>query len=374
MMDEMGSGGRAEEVAHPATVLPGAALTEAQRAEIRALAEKADQLVKASLAENTRIAYGKAWRAWSDWCLGFGLDPTGGGASAGADPSAAADERWLVMHLTALSETRSLSTILLRRAAVVSIRKRLKRPLQLDDTGFEAFLKGLRRTKGARPVRKAALLEPNLRAASLVLTPAVHPQLGDIGHGEGEGRRDLRDMALLLIGFAGGFRRSELAGFDLRDATFSAEGLVLFVGRSKADQERHGAEIGIEAVPGSPLCAVTMLRRWLEARGDGPGALFCRLDRGGNPVADAGGRLLPIDPATIARVVKRAIARTGEEAGEFSAQSLRAGMMTAADQLGVPFEKAMEHGRWKNYASARIYRRHSSLWTGNFTGKLLAGK
>ncbi len=75
------------------------ALSEAKRAEIRALAEKADQLVEASLSENTRIAYGKAWRAWSEWCLGFGLDPTG------EDAAAAADARWLVTHLTALSET-----------------------------------------------------------------------------------------------------------------------------------------------------------------------------------------------------------------------------------------------------------------------------
>ncbi len=67
---------------------------------------------------------------------------------------------------------------MLCRAAVVAIRKRLKRPLALDDAEFEAFLKGLRRTKGARPVRKAALLEPNLRAASLVLTPEVHSGLG----------------------------------------------------------------------------------------------------------------------------------------------------------------------------------------------------
>ncbi|MGF6227727.1 integrase [Inquilinus ginsengisoli] len=229
------------------------ALSEAKIAEIKALAQKADQLVEASLSENTRIAYGKAWRAWSDWCLGFGLDPTG------ENSDAAADERWLVMHLTALSERRSLSTILLRRAAVVAIRKRLKRPLQLDDAEFEAFLKGLRRTKGARPVRKAALLEPNLRAASLVLTPDAHPDLAgvELAGGGGEGRRALRDMALLLIGFAGGFRRSELAAFDLRDVSFTTEGLMLFVGRSKADQERHGAEIGIEAVPGSALCAVT---------------------------------------------------------------------------------------------------------------------
>ncbi len=49
-------------------------------------------------------------------------------------------------------------------------------------------------------------------------------------------------------------------------------------------------------------------------------------------------------------------------------------MMTAADLLGIPLEKAMEHGRWKSYASARIYRRHESLWTGNFTGRLLANE
>lgn len=196
----------------------------------------------------------------------------------------------------------------------------------------------------------------------------------DAAGGAGEGRRALRDMALLLTGFAGGFRRSEISAFDLRDVSFTAEGLVLLVGRSKADQERHGAEVGIEAVPGSPLCVVTALRRWLEARGDAPGALFCRLDRGGNLVAGADGRLLPVDPVTIARVVKRSIARTGVEPGELSGHSLRAGMMTAADQLGIRFEKAMEHGRWKCYAAARIYRRHSSLWTGNFTGRLLKGR
>jgi hypothetical protein len=66
--------------------------------------------------------------------------------------------------------------------------------------GAVSFLKGLRRTKGARPVRKAALLEPNLRAASLVLTPDAHPDLAGaaLAGGAGEGRRARRDMALLL--------------------------------------------------------------------------------------------------------------------------------------------------------------------------------
>jgi len=340
------------------------ALTEVQIAEIQALAEQADQLVDASASANTRLAYGKAWRQWSRWCLGFGLDP------------ATADASWLVLHLTALAETRSLSTILLRRAAVISIRRRLGRPLHLDDSAggtqigearFDAFLKGLRRTKGARPVRKTALLEENLRAAMLLIPDAPGPDLAD---GRELARR-LRDRAILLIGFAGGFRRSELAGFDLRDASLSADGLILFVASSKNDQERQGAEVGIRAVPQSPLCAVTALRAWLGARGGGPGALFCRIDRGGNLVAGADGRLPAINPLSVARLVKRVIGRSGLDAGEFSAHSLRAGMMTAADRKGVSLEHAMTHGRWKSVTAARIYRRHSSLWVGNFTEQLL---
>jgi hypothetical protein len=104
------------------------------------------------------------------------------------------------------------------------------------------------------------------------------------------------------------------------------------------------------------------------------GPLFCRLDRGSNQVADAGGGLLPIDPATIARLVKRVLSRTGVETGEVSAHSLRVGMMTAADLFGIPLVKVMEHGRWKRNASAPDYRRHESLWTANFTGRLLADK
>jgi integrase len=277
-----------------------------------------------------------------------------------------ADARWLVLHLTALAEARSLSTVELRRAGVLAIRRRLGFPLYLDDASigeatFQTFLQGLRRTKGARQEKKAALLEGNLRAAMLLIDREAGP----------DHARRLRDRALLLVGFAGGFRRSELAGFDLRDATLSADGLVLYVAGSKTDQERQGADVGIRAVPASPLCAVTALRGWLGARGDTPGALFCRIDRGGHLVPDLAGRLQHIDPKTVARLVKRVIGLSNLDSAAFSAHSLRAGMMTAADLKGVPLEQAMQHGRWKHAATARGYRRHSSLWQGNFTDRLL---
>ncbi|MGF6227700.1 integrase [Inquilinus ginsengisoli] len=339
-----------DEPSTPAIALPDGALTEAQRAEIRRLAARADELVEASLSANTRKAYGSAWRQWSEWCLGFGLDPQ------------TADASWLAMHLTALSETRKLSTLELRRAAVLEIRRRLGHPLHFDDAQFQAFLAGLRRTKGARPDKKAALLEENLRAVLLLLDPATAPAP----------KRCLRDRALLLTGFAGGFRRSELAGFDLRDVSFTAEGLVLFVAGSKTDQERRGEEVGVQTVPRSPLCAVAAVSAWLSVRGDTPGPLFCRIDRGGHLTYGLDGRLQKIDSKTVARLVKRVIKGTGLGEGEFSAHSLRAGMMTAADRKGVPLEAAMQHGRWKDARTARGYRRHSSLWQGNFTGKLLA--
>jgi len=205
------------------------------------------------------------------------------------------------MHLTALSERRSLSTIELRRAAVLAIRRRLGRPLHLDDGTFPEFLQGLRRAKSARPAKKAALLEENLRAVMLLLDPKSAP----------DPKRHLRNRALLLTGFAAGFRRSELAGFDLRDLSVTAEGLVLFVAGSKTDQERRGEEIGIQAVPNSPLCAVTSVSAWLAVRGDAPGPLFCRIDRGGHLTYGADGRLQPINSKTVARLVKRVIKGTG---------------------------------------------------------------
>jgi hypothetical protein len=144
------------------------------------------------------------------------------------------------------------------------------------------------------------------------------------------------------------------------------------VAGSKTDQERRGDEVGIQAVPSSPLCAATAVSAWLAARGDTPGPLFCRIDRGGHLTYGIDGRLQPIDSKTVARLVKRVIKGTGLAEGEFSGHSLRAGMMTAADRKGVPLEAAMQHGRWKDARTARGYRRHSSLWVGNFTDKLLS--
>ncbi|MGK9171014.1 hypothetical protein KXR53_32260 [Inquilinus limosus] len=99
---------------------------------------------------------------------------------------------------------------------------------------------------------------------------------------------------------------------------------MLFVAGSKTDQERRGDEVGIQAVPTSPLGPVTALSAWLAARGDTPGPMFCRIDRGGHLTTGSDGRLQPIDTNPVARLVKRVVKGTGLVEGEVSAHSLRA--------------------------------------------------
>ncbi len=298
MIDETMRGRRGEEGApaaeRPAAVLPdaGAAtgLTDLQRAEIRRLAQRADELVEASLSANTRKAYASAWQQWTTWCLGFDLDPavrrTPPGWPCTSPPcpkparcrpsSCAAPPCW---RSGAGSAARCIST---RDISQSSCRACAGPRVSAQ--------------RGRRPCSRRIC-----GRVLVLLDPATAPAP----------KRCLRDRALLLTGFAGGFRRSELAGFDLRDLTFTAEGLVLFVAGSKNDQERRGEEVGIQAVPRSPLCAVTAVSAWLAARGDAPGPLFCRIDRGGHLTYGLDGRLQPIDTKTVARLVKRVIAGTG---------------------------------------------------------------
>lgn len=150
--------------------------------------------------------------------------------------------------------------------------------------------------------------------------------------------RNLRDRALLLVGFAGGFRRSELAGLTANSVTFTRRGAVLRLGASKTDPNGVGRCI---AVPfgAPPLCPVLALKDWIKAtrhlntgtvHGNAVAApLFRRIDRYGNP----GGRLCD---AAIGWILSQRMQASGLCAKGFSAHSLRAGLVTSAARAGVP--------------------------------------
>jgi integrase len=121
-----------------------------------------------------------------------------------------------------------------------------------------------------------------------------------------------RDRALILLGFAGAFRRSELVGLDVEDCVFGKDGLTVTLRRSKTDQTGEGRKIGIPYGSNPDTCPVRNVQAWLEIAGVTAGPLFRSINRHGQVQA---GRLSGID---VARVVKKLAERAGLDAGKYA--------------------------------------------------------
>src|SRR5207249_2058145 len=145
-------------------------------------------------------------------------------------------------------------------------------------------MKGIRRTKGTAPAQKAPTLTDDIR------TMIDATDAGIIG---------ARDRALILLGFAGAFRRSELVGLDVEDCTFSKDGLTITLRRSKTDQQGAGRKIGIPYGSNPETCPVRVLQTWIEQAGIASGPLLRSINRHGQVQP---GRLSGLD---VARVVKK---------------------------------------------------------------------
>lgn len=140
----------------------------------------------------------------------------------------------------------------------------------------------------------------------------------------------MRDRALLLMGYAGAFRRSELVAFDVEDVTDTDEGLRLAVRRSKADQEGEGDVVGLPYGSNPATCPVQAWRAWLEVSEITEGPAFRAITRHDR----LSGRRLTA--AAVAGVVKRRAKVAGFDSTAFAGHSLRAGFATEAFAQGVP--------------------------------------
>jgi len=278
-----------------------AALTHAQRAR---------QYVWNTRAQATYRAYNVHWRAFEAWCAQAGLNPL------------PAQPETVAAFLVADAERHKPATLTARLAAIAWRHRIARLPNPCDALEVREMLRGIRRTKGARPVRK--------RAATLDIIRRMARACGD----------DLRGKlyrALLLVGFWGAFRRSELAALRVEDITFTDYGARVLVARSKTDQEGEGQWKQLERLDDPELCPIAALRGWLSAAGITSGPAF----RSVNLIT---GRLndRPISGRHIARIVKLLAERIGESAHEFAGHSLRAGFVTAALAAGAGELDVME--------------------------------
>jgi integrase len=210
-------------------------------------------------------------------------------------------------------------------------------------------MKGIRRTLGTAPAQKAPALTEEIRA----MLDAT--DVGTIG---------ARDRALILLGFAGAFRRSELVGLDVADCVFGKDGLTVILLRSKTDQIGTGRKIGIPYGSNPETCPLRVLQSWMELAGITSGPMFRSISRHGRVQP---GRLSGVD---VARIVKKLALRAGLDAAKYAGHSLRAGHATSAAIAGASERSIMNQTGHRSVQMVRRYIRDGSLFRENSAGKL----
>lgn len=308
------------------------------KAKSKSWQDKARAHAAGALSERTRDAYADQWKWFLAWCaeheeIALPVAPI-----------------VLAGYLTARAEAgwkvNSLGQAL---AAVTHEHVKAGQPSPRAHPEFVEMWRGLRKSLGTRANQKAPLSADWLREMLEVLP---------------EGIRGVRDRAILLTGFAGGFRRSELSALTVDDVRFHPQGVELLVRRSKTDQAGRG-QVKVIAYGAHPeTCPVRALEDWLELAGLTEGPLFRPIDRHENI------RPRALTAHSIARLVKEGARLAGLDETQFSGHSLRAGFVTSATLGGAPEAAVMDQTGHRSVEMVRRYTRRLDAWKKPASGNL----
>jgi integrase len=333
-MEGLGSG-----AADGGGVLP-ALVADALPAHLEALAEQARGYVRRAASDNTRRAYAADWKHFSAWCRRKGI------FALSPDPVAVG------LYLAALASGAEFAG---RIASVATIERRLSalswnfaqrgQPLDRADRHIAGVMAGIRRSHGRPPLQKEAILPEDLIAMLETLDRA------DL--------RGLRDRAILLVGFAGGLRRSEIVGLDCgRDENQDGAGWIEILpgGIVATLRGKTGwREVEIGRGSSDATCPVAAVETWMELGRIARGPLFRRIAGKGDRISAE-----RLNDRHVARLVKQAVRDAGlrgelseeERIRMFSGHSLRAGLASSAEVDERHVQKQLGH------ASAEMTRRY----------------
>lgn len=306
---------------------------------MRLLENQAEAFVRAAKAPSTVRAYRSDWDHFTGWCRQYTLCPL------------PASPETIALYLTALAATHRPATMTRRLTAISKAHQITGHPspATMQQPAVSETLKGIRRTLGTAQQTKVPLLTADVRRMVEALPDTV------------AGRRD---RALLLVGFAGGFRRSELAALNVGDVLPIEDGLVIKLRRSKTDPEGKGRDVGIPYGSTPSTCPVRALTGWKTITGISEGALFRGVDRHGR----VGAARLHKD--SVGLVVKRAAEAAGLDPDKYAGHSLRAGLATQAYLNGVGELAIMRQTGHRSLEMVRRYIRDASLFRENPAAKL----
>jgi site-specific recombinase XerD len=307
-------------------------------AELAATLELAADFARASKARATQDAYESDFRIFESWCRSRGLSALP--ATAESLCAFLADQATLGKRASTLGR---------RLAAVRYFHRAAGYETPTSDEKVKTVLSGIRRTIGAAPVRK--------RAATADIVIAMLPTATSL--------RALRNRAIILLGFAGAFRRTELVALNVEDLEETAKGMLVTLRRSKTDQEGVGRRVAIPR--GEIACPVAALRGWLDAAGITEGAIFRRIfNKRAQRITDR-----RLAPRNVAAIVKQGAARLGFDPATFGGHSLRAGFVTSAVKRGASLIKITDVTGHKSLEMLKTYSRDAEAFVGHAGAGLL---
>lgn len=288
------------------------------------LTAKARQSIYIARADNTIKAYESDWNDFCDWCDYHHVS---------AFP---AIPETIVNYINDLADNAKANTVARRISALTE---------NFDAAGIQDnpcrfpivknALRGIKRMKGVIQHGKLPILFDDIKEMLTYL--------------EGDTLQQTRDKAILLIGFYGAMRRSEIANLDIDDIQFTRLGMLLTLRKSKTDQYDQGQLIAIPIVQDKNICAVHALKEWIRLSGITSGPVFRGFTRSHTI------RKTRISDKTIALIVKHYVALMGMDPREYGAHSLRHGFATTAAQHHVEEREIMRQTRHRSQAVVRRY-------------------
>jgi len=298
------------------------------------LLTQAEASFRAARAGSTIRAYTHDWQQFRAWCEANGF------VSLPASPQT------VILYSTDLAKNhgKRWNTLSRRIAAISQLHSQAGFESPTRSWAVKQFLQGLRRELGIAPVRKRPVLVGDLQE---ILKQIPESLLGK------------RDRALLLLGFSGAFRRSELVGLDAKDIEVQRAGIALTIGRSKTDQEGQGRILGIPYGIEEATCPIRALEAWRNAAEIQSGPLFRPVNRHGRVLASR------LSGEGVAIVVKRYVEKLGYDPAHFAGHSLRAGLATSAAAAGKSERAIMNQTGHRSIMTVRRYIRDGNLFREN---------
>lgn len=293
------------------------------------------EIAEHTKAKATKVAYQSDWKKFCAWTDSVDLQPF------------PAESDTIRLYIVWLDKTGCKPSTIKRALTSISQAHKLgKVPSPIDDTVRETA-KGIYRLRGLMVEKKSAL---------------TLDKLSRILDNLGTDFIARRDRALILTGWTGALRRSEIVALDVSDVSDDNDGLILTIRRSKTDQSGQGRQVGLPFIDSEPkFCAVRALRKWIKIAQITEGPLFPGIGRGGyrRMFYTVKGRM---NAKQVARIVKKGAELAGYNRMEFGGHSLRSGLATALARVGVAERRIMYITGHKSLAVLREYIERGQLF------------